>query len=218
MNEIESCEVLETLGIPQAPAEIIRQQGETPGIDFPVAAKILSPDFPHKTDVGGVELDIPDEAALHKACQRILHRVRTAHPKAEIAGILVQQMQHGLAEAIIGYRDNPETGPTVMLGVGGTLTEIYRDFAIRIAPVSLATARTMIEEVRGLATIRGTRSLAPGDCEALAEAIRALSDLARIPERPILEAEINPLIVKARGVGVTAVDGLVVRRSEKGSK
>ncbi len=218
LNEIESCEVLETLGIPQAPAKIIRQQGETPGVDFPVAAKILSPDFPHKTDVGGVELDIPDEAALHEACRRILHRVRTAHPKAEIAGILVQQMQHGLAEAIIGYRDNPETGPTVMLGVGGTLTEIYRDFAIRIAPVSLATARTMIEEVRGLATIRGTRSLAPGDCEALAEAIRALSDLARIPERPILEAEINPLIIKSLGEGVTAVDGLVVRRSEKGSK
>ncbi len=218
LNEIESCEVLETLGIPQAPAEIIRQQGETPGINFPVAAKILSADFPHKTDVGGVELDIPDEAALHEACRRILRRVRTAHPKAEIAGILVQQMQHGLAEAIIGYRDNPETGPTVMLGVGGTLTEIYRDFAIRIAPVSLATARTMIEEVRGLATIRGTRSLAPGDCEALAEAIRAISDLACIPERPILEAEINPLIVKARGEGVTAVDGLVVRKSEKGSK
>lgn len=218
LNEIESCEVLETLGIPQAPAEIIRQQGETPGIDFPVAAKILSSDFPHKTDVGGVELDIPDEAALHEACRRILHRVRTAHPKAEIAGILVQQMQHGLAEAIIGYRDNPETGPTVMLGVGGTLTEIYHDFAIRIAPVSLDTARTMIEEVRGLATIRGTRSLAPGDCEALAEAIRALSDLAHLPGRPILEAEINPLIVKARSEGVIAVDGLVVRRSEKGSK
>ncbi len=218
LNEIESCAVFETLGIPQAPAKIIRQQVETPGVNFPVAAKILSPDFPHKTDVGGVELDIPDEAALHEACRRILHRVRTAHPKAEIAGILVQQMQHGLAEAIIGYRDNPETGPTVMLGVGGTLVEIYRDFAIRIAPVSLATARTMIEEVRGLATIRDTRSLAPGDCEALAEAIRAMSDLARIPERPILEAEINPLIVKARGEGVTAVDGLIVRRSEKGSK
>ena len=218
LNEIESCVVLETLGIPQAPAQIIRQQGETPGVDFPVAAKILSRDLPHKTEVGGVELDIPDEAALHEACRRILHRVRTAHPKAEIAGILVQQMQHGLAEAIIGYRDNPETGPTVMLGVGGTLVEIYRDFAIRIAPVSLATAHTMVEEVRGLATIRGTRSLAPGDCEALAEAIRAISDLAYIPGRPILEAEINPLVVKVRGEGVTAVDGLVVRRSEKGSK
>jgi acyl-CoA synthetase (NDP forming) len=203
LNEMESRDVFAALGIPQAPAKIIRQAGETPGVDFPVAAKILSPDIPHKTDAGGVELDIPDEEALHKACERILRRVRAAHPTAEIAGVLVQQMQHGLAEAIIGYRDNPETGPTVTLGMGGTMAEILHDLSIRIAPVSLATARTMIEEVRGLA------------CGALAEAIRALSNLARIADRPILEAEINPLIVKARGEGVTAVDGLVVCRSVK---
>jgi acyl-CoA synthetase (NDP forming) len=215
LNEMESRDVFAALGIPQAPAKIIRQPGETPGVDFPVAAKILSPDIPHKTDAGGVELDIPDEEALHKACERILRRVRAAHPTAEIAGVLVQQMQHGLAEAIIGYRDNPETGPTVTLGMGGTMAEILHDLSIRIAPVSLATARTMIEEVRGLATIRGTRSQSPGDCGALAEAIRALSNLARIADRPILEAEINPLIVKARGEGVTAVDGLVVCRSVK---
>ncbi len=215
LNEMESCDVFTALGIPQAPARIIRQQGESPGVDFPVAAKILSPDIPHKTDGGGVELDIPDEAALRDACERILHRVRTTHPTAEIAGVLVQQMQRGLAETIIGYRDNPETGPTVMLGMGGTLAEILHDLSIRIAPVSLATACGMIEEVRGLATIRGTRSQPPGDCEALAEAICALSNLARITDRPILEAEINPLIVKARGEGVTAVDGLVVCRSEK---
>jgi succinyl-CoA synthetase beta subunit len=96
--------------------------------------------------------------------------------------------------------------------MGGLLTEIYRDFAVRLAPVSRKTARAMIEEVRGLAVIRGYRNLPEGDCEALARAICALSKLARVTSRVVLEAEINPLIVKPAGAGVVAVDGLVICR------
>jgi len=97
-----------------------------------------------------------------------------------------------------------------MLGVGGTLAEIYHDFALRLAPVDVATAHAMIEEVRGLAMIRGYRGLPRGDCAALAAAVAAMSQLALLEGRPVREAEINPLLVRAECQGVVAVDGLIV--------
>jgi hypothetical protein len=115
-------------------------------------------------------------------------------------------MEKGLAEAIVGYRNDPVVGPIVLVGAGGVLAELYRDFAIRTAPVSEEEARAMIEEVKGLAPIRGYRNLPRGDIDALSKAIVQISRLASI--EGISEAEINPLIVKA--TGVVAVDGLVV--------
>ncbi|MCG8543535.1 MAG: acetate--CoA ligase family protein, partial [Alphaproteobacteria bacterium] len=124
---------------------------------------------------------------------------------------LLQRMESGLAELLLGYRVDSLVGPTVVLGTGGALSEIYGDVAVRIAPVSLETARQMIEEVRGLAPIRGYRGLPEGDLNALADAIVAISNIARLSDQRIREAEINPLIVKRKGGGVVAVDGLVVR-------
>ena len=144
----------------------------------------------------------------------ILAQVRASRPDARIDGILVQKMERGLAEVILGFRRDPLVGPVVVLGVGGVLAEIYKDIAIRIAPVSLDTARAMIDEVRGLAVIRGYRGLPRGDCEALAQAVAAMSQLALLEGRPVTEAEINPLIVKPEGQGVVAVDGLIAFGSE----
>ncbi|HEV7819913.1 MAG TPA: acetate--CoA ligase family protein, partial [Burkholderiales bacterium] len=124
----------------------------------------------------------------------------------------VQRMEKGLAEVILGFRRDPQVGPVVVLGAGGVLAEIYKDIALRLAPVGLATARAMVEEVRGLALIRGYRGLPRGDCEALAHAVVAMSQLAAIEGRTIEQAEINPLIVKGEGQGVVAVDGLIVFR------
>jgi len=98
----------------------------------------------------------------------------------------------------------------VILVIGGVLAEIYKDFAMRLAPVSLEEARRMIDQVRGLAVIRGYRGLPRGDCDALAAAVAAFSQLACLAP-PIREAEVNPLIVKPEGLGVVAVDGLIVR-------
>ena len=134
-------------------------------------------------------------------------------PDAEIDGILVQQMQSGLAEVILGFRRDPDVGPVVVLGVGGTLAELYKDIAIRVAPVAVEEARSMVEEVTGLAVIRGYRGMPKGDCEALAEAIVAVSQLASDRFADVAEAEVNPLLVLPEGEGVVAVDGLVVGRS-----
>lgn len=210
LDEWEARKVFEVLGIPQAPAQVIRDPEALVRIAYPVAAKVLSADVAHKTDAGGVVLNIGSAAELQAAAKKILARVAQTRPQAKIDGILVLGMERGLVEAIIGYKRDPEAGPIALLGMGGTLAEIYRDFAVRLAPLDLATAEEMIAEVKGLALIRGYRSLPRGDGEALARALCALSNLAHITAPVVLEAEINPLIVKPAGKGVTAVDGLIV--------
>jgi len=210
LNEYDACRAYAALGVPVAATQIIRQPGDALKIDYPVVAKILSPDIAHKTDAGGVALNITTAEALKQAVQDILKRVGSKHPRARLDGILVQCMERGLAEVIVGYKHDAQVGPVVLLGIGGVLAEIYKDIAIRLAPVTAAEAGRMIDEVKGLATIRGYRGLPRGDRKALAEAIAACSQLAYVPG--IAEAEINPLLVKPEGQGVVAVDGLIVRK------
>jgi acyl-CoA synthetase (NDP forming) len=210
LNEADACSIFSALGVPCAQSQVIVGPADEVRMDFPVVAKVLSADIPHKTDAGGVVLNIADPQSLSTAAQTILTRVRERHPDANIDGILVQKMERGLAEVILGFRRDPEVGPVVVLGVGGVLAEIYKDIQIRLAPVALEEARGMIEQVKGLAVIRGYRGLPRGDCEALAGAIVAMSQLAMAEELGIMEAEINPLLVRREGEGVVAVDGLVV--------
>jgi acyl-CoA synthetase (NDP forming) len=209
LNEQEACRAFAALGVPAAPSEVITAPDQPVKLDFPVVAKILSPDIAHKTDAGGVAVNIADADGLKRAAASILQRVRGKHPEAKINGILVQRMEKGLAEVILGYKRDAQVGPVVVLGVGGVLAEVYRDFALRLAPVSVEEAARMVEEVKGLAVIRGYRSLPKGDTAALARAVSEFSQLARIEPR-VAEAEINPLIVKREGEGVVAVDGLLV--------
>ena len=213
LDEYHSCQVFEALGIPKAATEVITTPGQQVKVPFPVVAKILSPDILHKTDAGGVALNIADGAALETAARDILTRVRSKHPGADIRGVLVQRMEQGLAELILGYKHDPQVGPVVVLGVGGVLAEIYKDFAVRLAPVSVADADAMIDEVKGLAVIRGYRGMPKGDRVALAQAVSAFSQLAFIDN--IAEAEVNPLIVRREGEGIVAVDGLIALNGVK---
>jgi acyl-CoA synthetase (NDP forming) len=178
------------------------------GLRYPVALKILSPDLAHKTEVGGVALNIPDPAALTAEATAMLSRVRARARAARITGFLVQPMMKGLAEAIIGFRRDPEAGPVILVGAGGIMAELHRDTALRLAPVDEAEARAMIAEVKGLKPLAGWRGLPKGDLDALAKAVVAASRLAAQPG--VAEAEINPLIIHAEGQGVTVADAWVV--------
>jgi acyl-CoA synthetase (NDP forming) len=198
------------LGVTQTPAQWLRDPGASISCPFPLALKIASPDIEHKTEVGGVELDLKNPRGAMAAAKRVLKRVSAARPEARIDGVVASTMQTGLGEAILGYRVDPQIGPLVLVGAGGTLAEVYQDVALRPAPVTLEDARSMIEEVRGFALLRGYRKAPRGDLAALAQAIVAFSQLAVLPE--IDEAEINPLIVKAVGEGVVGVDALIVLR------
>ncbi|MCP5154446.1 MAG: acetate--CoA ligase family protein [Ectothiorhodospiraceae bacterium] len=213
LSEAASGRLFDLLCVPR-PRSVVLAPGQVPpgDLDYPVVVKVLSADVAHKTEVGGVVLGVPDAAALADARQRIHRSVQAALPDARIEGCVVQPMCRGLAEAIVGYRHDPEVGPLVTLGVGGVLAEVYRDAAVRVAPVDRAEARAMIEEVRGLAPIRGYRGLPRGDLDALADAVAAVSALAVLDGQPVAEAEINPLLVMPEGEGVIALDALVVGR------
>ncbi len=209
LNESDSCQLFAALGIKVAESRVLTQAADCTDMTGPVAVKILSADIPHKTDVGMVLLNVP-AAGVRREAQWMLEDARAKFPEAKIDGVLVQRMEHGIAEVIVGYRRDPEVGPVVLLGAGGTAAELQRGYCVRIAPVTLDQAQEMIDEVRELVVLRGYRNLPRADCAALANAIRALSLLALLAARPVSEAEINPLIVKAEGEGVVAVDGLVV--------
>jgi hypothetical protein len=211
VNEHDACRVFAALGVTCAPMQIIKAPDQPVSLVFPVAAKILSADIAHKTDARAVQLDIASPAELAATYGEILSNALAYRKEARIDGVLVQRMERGLTEVILGFKRDPQVGPLVVLGVGGVLAELYRDFALRLAPVDAATASEMIEEVAGLAIIRGYRSMPRGDCAALANAVSAFSQLAHVPG--IAEAEINPLLVKREGEGVVAVDGLLVKES-----
>jgi acyl-CoA synthetase (NDP forming) len=210
LNERVASDVFSSLGIPFADSTVIVNPDDEVDLRFPVVAKVLSADVPHKTEAGGVVLGIEDQAALRRAVRDITQSVHDAVPHAVVDGILVQQMESGLAEVILGFRRDPDLGPVVVLGVGGVLAELYQDFALRLAPVDACQARDMIEEVRGLGVLRGFRGLPQGDLDALAHAVVSFSQLASVRSTPVTEAEINPLLVKEAGQGVVAVDGLLV--------
>jgi acyl-CoA synthetase (NDP forming) len=116
-------------------------------------------------------------------------------------------MERGIGEALIGYRVDPQVGPVVIVAAGGVTTEIYKDRALRLAPVTIETARAMIAEVKGFATLRGFRGKARGDLEALALTLVKFSRIGETEPR-VMEAEINPILVRREGEGVVAVDAL----------
>jgi acyl-CoA synthetase (NDP forming) len=213
LNELDSHALFAALGITVVQARVLTSAADCAGMGGQVAVKILSADIAHKTDAGLVRLDVPAVDA-HEEMGRMLKEARTRFPQAKVDGVLVQRMERGLAETIVGFRRDPEVGPIVMLGAGGVAAELRRSYCVRLAPVSLMEARAMIAEVRDLAILSGYRSLPRGDCEALARTIRALSLLALLDARKVSEAEINPLIVRAEGQGVVAVDGLVAFATE----
>ncbi|HVY20300.1 MAG TPA: acetate--CoA ligase family protein [Bauldia sp.] len=216
LNELDAYALFEKLGVAHAPAvaldvAALDRAGPGPRLPFayPVAAKLLSAEIAHKSDVGGVVLDIADATELRAAAHHIAASVAKHRPGLPVDRILVQQMSAGVGEVLVGYRFDAQVGPVVMLAMGGVLTEIYRDRALRLAPVDIDGARAMIAEVKGLAALAGYRGKPRGDLDALANLIVACSHLADLTSPPIFEAELNPVIVRAEGEGVVAVDAVV---------
>lgn len=209
-DERKASRLFAALGVPVAECVVIPNEGVgTEIVSGPAAVKCLSPDILHKSDAGLIALNVAPDAVAGVA-DDIMRKARAAFPQARLEGVLVQKMETGLAEVILGYRKDPEVGPVVVLGMGGVTAELRPSISVRIAPVDWDTAREMIAEVPELRKLAGYRNLPKGDLAALAEAIVRFSRLA-VVGGDITEAEINPLIIKEESYGVVAVDGLVAR-------
>lgn len=211
LNEADAYAMIAPLGVTHAPYAVLNVSEPVPELpfDYPVVVKVLHDEIAHKTDVGGVVLPVNDAQHLAEVMRRIVDNVASHLPQLTVEKVLVQAMGKGLGEVLVGYRRDPDVGPLVMLAAGGILTEIYCDRAMRLAPVSIEQAREMVSEVKALKALAGYRGRQEGDLEAVAQAVSAFSKLALQQDYLVLEAEMNPLLVKAKGEGVIAVDALV---------
>jgi acyl-CoA synthetase (NDP forming) len=208
LDENEAYGWLDRLGIARAPCVVLDADiGRVPALPFryPVAVKVLSAAIAHKSDAGGVALDIADSGSLLVAIRQVVQSVSEHNRLRRVERVLVQPMVSGIGEVLVGYRLDPDAGPLIMVAAGGLHAELFRDRSLRLAPVGLTEARQMIAALRSIRLLTGHRGRPAGDLEALAQSIVAISMLAAQPE--ILEAEINPLIVRTEGV--MAVDALV---------
>jgi acetate---CoA ligase (ADP-forming) len=171
--------------------------------------KVVSPQITHKTEVGGVMLDVPAGEA-GAAYDRLVARVKERAPNATIEGVLMSPMVKGGTEMILGVQNDPVFGPVVLLGLGGIFVEVLRDVTFRIAPFGVEEAHRMIAELRGAAILKGARGQPPADLDALAAALSKLSLFAAAKRAEFASIDINPLLVRAKGEGAAALDALIV--------
>ncbi|OWU86654.1 hypothetical protein ATO6_07715 [Oceanicola sp. 22II-s10i] len=202
-DEVAAKKYLEGAGL-KGPAEVLCQSADEAAaagakIGFPVVAKIVSEDLPHKTEIGGVVLNIRDEAALREAYDGILSRAKAAKPDARIAGIAVIEQVEGGVEMIIGGSQDANFGPMVMVGLGGTAAELFHDVALAPAPVSARQAKELVLSTKSSALLTGWRGGPQMDLDALSEAVSAVSHLVADPKFNISEIDINPFRLKENG-------------------
>ena len=211
LTEFEALKVFDIIGIKTVRSKIVsnilKAKEFSKEIGFPLVMKILSNQIQHKTDTGGVELNITSEKDLkirHNKLCKVFDKLEVYKADREF---LLQKMETGITEIILGYRVDELVGPIVVIGSGGVLSEIYDDKSVRIAPVNFKEATKMINEVKSLIALTGYRGLPKADINILAKAIVDMSQLASIKD--IKEAEINPILLKEGKEGVIAVDGLI---------
>jgi len=216
LTEDKAKEILKAYGFVLPKTRLARTKEEAAAaakaIDLPVAMKIVSPDVSHKTDVGGVILDLKSIKEVKEAFTEIMLSMKSKVPKAAIYGISVQEMIQDAKETIIGFAHDPQFGPVLMFGLGGIYVEILKDVTFRVVPISKQEAMEMIREVKAYPLLRGVRGEPAADINALINGLLGLAQLALdFPE--ILEAEINPFLVKSDQNGAVAVDArLTIRR------
>ena len=183
-------------------------------VGFPAVLKICSPDILHKTEVGGVALDIRTAQAAREATEAMLARVAEACPDARSEGVLVAPMIGGGGETIVGVHDDPGFGPVVMFGLGGIFVEVLKDVTFRAAPFGVEEAHRMIREIRGFPLLEGARGAQPADVDARARLLSDLSRFAAAHADRIAGIDLNPVRVMPEGEGVVALDALLVMKEE----
>ncbi len=198
-------------GIPVPRFELARSVEEAvehaERIGYPVVLKVVSPQVVHKTDVGGVFLNVSNREEVREAYRKVVENTLNRIPSAEIVGVLVEEQVKEGVEVIVGAFRDRQFGPTVMFGLGGVFVEVLDDVSFRVAPVSEADAEEMIREIRGYRILRGYRGRPPADLEAVKEIILKVSRMVT-ELREIGEVDLNPIHVYEEGA--VAVDVKII--------
>ena len=203
--ETEAKELLKGYGIPVPDFKLIKSEDEITGlakeINFPIVMKIVSPDIIHKTDAGGVKLNIKDETEARLAYQEIISKAKNYNKKARISGVIAYTMFPQGTEIIIGIMKDPHFGQVIMFGLGGIFVEILKDISFRILPIEERDAREMITEIKGYEILKGARGEASKDIEAIKILLMKISQLA-LENPEISEIDLNPIFVFENGIQV----------------
>ena len=211
LTEVESKQILAEAGIPIASAQLAASREEAVAaarqIGLPVVLKIVSPDISHKSDVGGVKLNLGSEEEVAAAFDEIVDAAQRAEPGATVLGVSVQKMARPGVEVIMGMTKDPQFGPVLMFGLGGVFVEVLKDVAFRIVPLEPRDARQMIRDIQGFPVLEGFRGQEPADLAALEDMLMRLS--AFVEEHPeIQELDLNPIF--AYKDSALAVDARIV--------
>ncbi len=216
LSEHESKLELKAYGVPVADEVIVTSKEEA--IKFaeehpvPLVMKIESPDILHKSDVGGVKLNICGPEAAKEAYEKIMESVTEKRPDAHINGILTLPMLDAGVEIIIGVNNDPQFGPMIMVGLGGVFVEVFKDVALYPAPLGEEEALQMLKSLKSFKLLNGYRGTEKCDIKALCQTIVAISNYAQANKDVLKELDINPLFVYPEGKGVGVADALVVKR------
>lgn len=213
-NEAQARAYVAACGLPEAAAEVAHSADEAVRgarhAGYPVALKVLSPDIAHKTEAGGVALNLADEQAVRGAYAQVTEAASRAQPDARIDGVLVQKMERGVAEIIVGATRDPVFGPVLTVGLGGVLTEIYQDTSHRLLPVDEDIALEMLRELKAFALLDGFRGKPRGDLAAACRSIVAVGNALLAAPAQVSQIEVNPLLIKEAGQGVAVLDALIL--------
>lgn len=209
----EALQVLGHYGVPSARSVLAHSIQEATSaaqeLGYPVAIKITASQISHKSDVGGVQLNLRNDQAVEAAFEDMLSRIHQAYPEAQLDGVLVQPMVTGGRELILGGRQDPQFGPVVLVGLGGIFVEIFEEVELRVAPINRRDAVEMIENLRGYQILKGARGHRASDIDAVIDTLLRLSRL--LQDFPIIqELDINPLRVFHAGEGCLALDARIV--------
>ena len=214
-TEAQAKHLLAQHGIPALQERVCTSSQEAisaaQALGFPVVVKILSPDIQHKTEIGGVLLNLTTEKAVSDAFDVVTQRARSAQPGARIEGVLVSQMAGAGLETILGVHQDPVFGPMIMFGLGGISVELFKDVAFASAPLSQASAQALIKRVRASKLLAGWRGQTAYDQQALIDALVALSKFALTYSDQLEGVDINPFLVQASGA--VCLDALITIRA-----
>jgi acyl-CoA synthetase (NDP forming) len=211
LTEIEAKQILGEAGINCTDTRLAASKDEAVAISeeigYPVVLKISSVDITHKSDAGGVKVNLPDKAAVEKAYEEIMASCTAKHPDADIEGVAVQGMAKPGTEVIIGMTKDPSFGPVLMFGLGGIFVEVLKDVAFRIVPLEKNDASEMIREIKGKKLLEGYRGEDPADIPFLEEMLLKLSQLVDATQG-IEEIDMNPVFAYQQGAVV--VDARII--------